>query len=118
MRMKILTPSQFLHKQLTSAKTGENYSLSAVLSTALESKDFFIHHEILQAGKRASAPHTHDDTDEIVFILKGEATIYEGEQSVKATAGAVACFHAGTSDLHYVANESSADVEMMVVSRN
>ena len=115
--MKLISPPQFLHKQLTSAKTGENYSLSAVLSTALESKDFFIHHEILQPGRRASAPHTHADTEEIVIVIKGEATIYEGGTSVKGGPGALACFHAGGSNLHYVANESGSDIEMMVISK-
>lgn len=112
--MKILRHNEFPHRQMSSTRTGESYGLSADLSV---SKDLFVRHEILPPGARASAPHAHDRTDELVFVLEGQASIHEGQSTARAYAGDCVCFEAGSQELHYVANESPEEVVLLVVSR-
>ncbi len=115
--MKILRRSEYRHEQLSSSKTGELYSLSAILSKSLGSKDFFIHHEILSPGRDASAAHAHLESDEYVLVLKGQAIVHFGEKSIRVDAGDSICFAAGSTKLHRISNESSVDVELLVITK-
>lgn len=115
--MRVVKRSDMVHRQLCSKETGESYALSMVLSEALASKDFFLRHEVLAPGKRASAPHFHEKTDELILMLSGQAMLYEGAQKALLKAGDCANFAAGGSQRHYLANESNESAEYFAVSR-
>ena len=57
--MKIINLNKILHRELISSKTGEIYSKSAVLTDFFDFHDMFVHHEILQSGRRSALPHYH-----------------------------------------------------------
>src|SRR4051812_21227998 len=64
------------HQELRSGRTGEAYSLSAVLTEDLGFKDIFVHHEIIPPGRRASGTHFHSRREELVFVLEGRVTAW------------------------------------------
>jgi uncharacterized cupin superfamily protein len=68
-----------MHRQLKSQKTGEEYSLSSVVSDALQAQDIFLSHEIIRPNSRLSAPHFHITTDEIINVLEGTITAVESD---------------------------------------
>jgi uncharacterized cupin superfamily protein len=115
--MKFVARSEIMHQQLKSLKTGEEYSLSAVISEGLGSKDLFIHHEILSPGHRTSAPHFHLENEEFVYVLAGEAIVVEGERRLAARAGDSILFERGNKTKHCILNESTDNVELLVVTR-
>ena len=115
--MKIVKRSQLKHERLVSETTGEQYSFSAVLSNALQSEDFFIHHEIVPPGARASSPHCHLRTEEMVLVLEGKASVYEGDTREEIEAGDCALLHANSTSLHFVANETDSKIELIVITK-
>lgn len=115
--MKALKSHLLQHQQLKSSNTNELYSLSAVLSTALETKDFFIHHDIVKPNSRTSAPHLHEETDEIVYVIKGQLVATEGPSEVVLMTGDSVCFSAGSNLLHCLENRSNADAEVLVINK-
>lgn len=116
-RMKVLRQTDFEYRQLRSAKTGEEFSRSSVLSSVLGAKDFFIHHEILSPGRRASSPHVHMQTDEFIYVLKGQPTLIEGTEELTLGPGDCGIFSAGSPQLHVLENRSHEDAEVLVVSK-
>lgn len=115
--MKTVRRKDQKYEQLSSAKTGEDFSRSAVLSAALESKDFFIHQEVLAPGRRASAPHFHKQTDEFLYVLAGHPVIVEGGEELELAPGDCALFSAGSGLPHFIENRSAEIVELLVVGR-
>jgi len=89
--MNSLSREDFIHEQLKS-KSGDNYSLSSVLSERLQSDDFFIHHEIIEPTYCSSAPHRHTGTDKIVIVLKGNVVAYEGCKKKRLSEGGYSLF--------------------------
>ncbi len=69
--MRMQKSLERIHRQLKSQKTGEEYSLSSVVSDALQAEDIFLSHEIIRPNSRSSAPHFHIATDEIIYVLEG-----------------------------------------------
>lgn len=115
--MKVLKGHNLQHQQLKSSKTNESYSLSAVLSSALETKDFFIHHDVIKPGSRTSAPHYHEQTDEFVYVIKGQLFAIEGATECELTAGDSICFSANSKLLHHMENRSNSEAEILVINR-
>ena len=116
--MEFLKRSDYIHRQLSSKKSGEKFSLSAVISEALKVNDLFIHHEILAPGHRASGPHFHRVVDEVVFVIRGACTVAEGDRRTLAETGDCVSFAAGSGLLHLVENNSAEEVELLVISKN
>ncbi len=104
------------HRQLQSARTGELYSQSASISELIGLKDVFVHHEIIAPGRRASAPHTHSEQEEMVFVLEGHPTAHLGDQAVQLVPGGFIGFAPGAVDAHYVENQSEGEVRILVIS--
>ena len=109
--MKVQRSAEKAFRQLSSAKTGERYSLSAVLFEA----GLFVHHEILEPGKRSSAPHRHAQAAEVVYILKGEITAIEGSERIYLQAGDSACFEPSDKQLHWIENHGADTAELLVI---
>lgn len=116
--MKIVSRKQFNHTQLSSQKTGEEYSLSEVVSQLLGSKQLFIHHDIMEPGRRSSGPHRHSLIEEVVYVVKGTATVVEGKNEVVASEGSVILFDPKDQETHFLVNHSDQNVETTTFSIN
>ncbi|WP_413570526.1 cupin domain-containing protein [Bdellovibrio sp. HCB117] len=116
--MKIIKRAEFPHKQLSSHRTGEVFSRSVVLSELVGMKDIFVHHDVIAPGQRASSPHCHTEVEEFVFVIKGTATVHEGDQASFAGPGDCAVFFPQNENKHFVANDSNEDLEILVVSKS
>ncbi len=111
--MKVQRSAERRFRQLRSGKTGEQYSLSAVLSEATGS--LFVHQEILEPGRRSSAPHRHSQGEEMVYMLKGEAIAVEANEEILLKAGDTACFDPSLEQLHWIENRSPEPAEFLVI---
>jgi uncharacterized cupin superfamily protein len=69
----------------------------------------------LKPGAAAGVRHWHDNEDEFVFVLEGEATLVEDGGETRLGPGEAAAFKAGVPDGHSMVNKSNADVAMLVV---
>lgn len=116
--MKLLRQSEHQHRELTSQKTGEAFSHSQVLTEGLQSKDFFITHEIIPAGRRSSGAHAHTETDEVIFVLSGHPTAVEGVEKIALSPGDSICFQAGAVDYHFIQNETNVDAHVLVIKKS
>jgi uncharacterized cupin superfamily protein len=115
--MKIERQSERQFNQLKSSRTGEEFSLSSILSESVEADGFFITQEIIKPHSRASSPHFHTDTDELVFVTRGNLVAYEGEEKTELSEGDICCFKAGSGRLHYIANESESEAQALVIKK-
>lgn len=73
----------------------------------------FIH--VLQPGTQSSLKHWHSDEDELVYVLEGEVTLFEGESESLLQPGDAATFKAGNPVGHTLRNSSSAPAKFLVV---
>lgn len=64
----------------------------------------------LAPGAVSALKHWHENEDEFVFIVEGEATLVEDETETRLAAGEAAGFKAGERIAHQIANRSDADV--------
>lgn len=114
--MKIVTKGQFNHSQLSSQKTGEVYSLSAVVSQLLGSKQLFIHHDIIAPGNKSSGSHRHTIIEEVVYVAKGTASVVVDQSEIVAPEGALILFDPKDKETHFVVNRTDKNVETMTFS--
>jgi uncharacterized cupin superfamily protein len=62
--------------------------------------------ETLQPGSRSSERHWHEESDEFLYMLSGEATVIEDDGAHPLRRGDAACWPAGASNAHQVVNRS------------
>ena len=112
--MPALTPDQFLIERYavthtTGAKTVEWISEAGGLT------QFGAFVETLQPGARSALKHWHSAEDEMVYVLDGEVTLVEGEQTTVLRRGDAATFRAGIAIGHCLENRSTAPTRCLVV---
>ena len=71
--------------------------------------------ETLQPGSRSSDRHWHEEEDEFLFVLSGEATVIEEDGAHVLRPGDAACWPARTANGHQVLNRSSAPCSYLIV---
>lgn len=64
----------------------------------------------LAPGAASALKHWHENEDEFVFVLEGEAILEEGDSEVEIRAGEAAAFKAGVATGHRLVNRSDKDV--------
>jgi uncharacterized cupin superfamily protein len=106
------------HSELQSKNTGEKFSFSLIMSDCFGFKDVFIHHDILLPGRRSSSPHAHSHREELIYVVKGCPTAIFKDEKYRLTEGDFFGFPPGEDNCHYVVNESSEQVELLVVASN
>lgn len=116
--MKIFEKNQLRHQQLKNQKSGELYSLSQVISDFFGSTQIFLAHDIIVPGHRASSAHRHSSIEEVVYITKGELSIFCGEQKMTAREGSFIFFDPNEMELHYLLNETESHAETLTFSIN
>jgi uncharacterized cupin superfamily protein len=111
---KKITIADLNHEELRSARTGEAYSLSALLTLGLE--DLFVHHEILPPGRRSSGRHAHTRREELIVVLDGRVRAWCGDAEVVLNPGDVMGFPPGRANAHYVENAGDGDASVLVIA--
>ncbi len=64
----------------------------------------------LKPGAASALRHWHEQEDEFIFIIEGEAVLIENEGETILKAGEAAGFKAGVTNGHQLVNRSSRDV--------
>jgi uncharacterized cupin superfamily protein len=70
--------------------------------------------ETLQPGSRSSDRHWHEEEDEFLYVLSGEATVIEDDGAHLLRPGDAACWPAGTANAHQVVNRSGAPCTYLI----
>ncbi|WP_336973088.1 cupin domain-containing protein [Sphingobium aromaticiconvertens] len=79
--------------------------------------DFGASHVVLKPGASSSQRHWHEDEDELVVMLVGEAVLIEEDGRVKMRAGDMAAFPKGDPNGHQLVNESDGDCVFLAIGR-
>ncbi|MEJ7815869.1 MAG: cupin domain-containing protein, partial [Rubrobacter sp.] len=69
---------------------------------------FVAHVHTLRPGTRSSDRHWHEEQDEFLYVLSGEATVIEEDGPHLLRSGDAACWPAGAENAHHVVNRSGA----------
>src|SRR5215213_11012618 len=93
-------------------KYGPSESLH--LSDAGGLTEFGAHVQTLQPGSRSSDRHWHEQEDEFLYVLSGEATVVENDGAHTLHPGDAACRLAGTANAHQVVNRSGAPCTYLI----
>ncbi|WP_010162942.1 cupin domain-containing protein [Sphingomonas sp. PAMC 26617] len=72
-------------------------------------------HVVLAPGAWSSQRHWHEDEDEVVVMLAGEAVLVEDAGETVLRPGDVAAFAAGTRSGHHLQNRSDADCVFVAI---
>ena len=76
---------------------------------------FGAHLETLEPGSRSSNRHWHEEEDEFLYVLSGEATVVEDDGAHVLRPGDAACWPAGAENAHQVVNRSGAPCAYLIV---
>ncbi|MDQ3911398.1 MAG: cupin domain-containing protein [Actinomycetota bacterium] len=89
-------------------------SESVNLSEAGRLTQFVARLETLQPGSRSSDRHWHEEEDELLYMLSGEATVIEEDGPHLLHPGDAACWPAGTANAHQVVNQSGEPCSYLI----
>lgn len=73
-------------------------------------------HVLLEPGAYSSQRHWHDEEDELVVMLEGEAVLIEDEDETTVRPGDVLAFPAGVRNGHRLHNRSEAPCVFVAIS--
>jgi uncharacterized cupin superfamily protein len=73
-------------------------------------------HVTLRPGAWSSQRHWHQDEDELVIILSGEAVLVDDAGETVMRAGDIAAFPKGDRNGHHLQNRSDADCVFVAIS--
>ena len=72
-------------------------------------------HVVLKPGAWSSQRHWHDDEDEFLVMLSGEAVLVEDEGRTVLRPGDICAWPKGVANGHHLRNDSDADCSFVVV---
>jgi len=72
-------------------------------------------HVVLKPGAWSSQRHWHEDEDELVIMLSGEAVLVEDDGEVIVCAGDIIAFPSGVQNGHHLQNRSDADCVFVAI---
>lgn len=73
-------------------------------------------HVVLKPGAWSSQRHWHDDEDELLVMLSGEAVLIEDSGRTILRAGDICAWPKGNTNGHHLVNESGADCSFVAIS--
>jgi len=79
--------------------------------------DFGVSHVVLKPGAASSQRHWHEDEDEFVVMLSGQAVLVEDGGRMTMEAGDMAAFPKGEPNGHHLVNESDGDCTFLAFGR-
>ncbi len=115
--MKLLRREDLVYRQLFGNSTGEVYSQSSLVSERLGSAQLSIHQDVIAPGKRSSAPHRHTKSEEVVFVVKGTATVVCGSLKYELPEGSWVLFAPADEENHVIENRTSEGIVTITFSR-
>lgn len=101
-RASTIYPEQFAGKLAGRSKQA--------LGNAAGLDQFGVNLTRLAPGAVSALRHWHENEDEFVFVIEGEATLVEDGGETLLRAGDAAGFKAGIANGHQIANRSGSDV--------
>lgn len=113
--MKIINLSQLQHEEM-SGRGEQKYSHTALISNKLGLSEMFMHHNLLPPGRRASAPHFHKLSEELIIVLTGTVTLIIDAEEHALQAGDIVGIAVNNSRLHYLENRSSRIAKFLVIN--
>lgn len=113
--MNIINLADLIHEQLIN-KRGDKYSHTAIISNKLQLQQLFMHYDILEPGKSASAPHYHLHGEEIIIVFEGNPTLTLGTNAQTLKPGDIVGIPAGGPSLHCLRNNSQNIVKFLVIN--
>ena len=72
-------------------------------------------HVVLKPGAWSSQRHWHDDEDEMLIMIAGEAVLVEDNGRTVLRAGDICAWPKGTANGHHLVNESDADCVFVAI---
>ena len=91
--------------------------LSRKIGVATGLTDFGVTETVLEAGAWSSQRHWHEDEDEVVIMLEGEAVLVEDGGRTPMRAGEIAVFRKGISNGHHFINESGSVCRLLAIGK-
>lgn len=79
--------------------------------------DFGASHVTLKPGAASSQRHWHEDEDELVIMLAGEAVLIDDAGRTPLVPGDVAVFPKNDGNGHHIVNESAQDCVFVAIGR-
>ena len=76
---------------------------------------FGVSHVTLKPGAWSSQRHWHDDEDEFLVMISGEAVLVEDDGRTSLRPGDCAAWPKGSTNGHHLRNESESDCTFVVV---
>jgi len=87
------------------------------LSPVLGLTDFGASHVVLKPGAWSAQRHWHENEDELVVMIAGEATLCDDGGRTTLRAGDIAAFPKGDGNGHCLVNESDADCVFVAIGQ-
>lgn len=87
------------------------------LAPAAGLTDFGASYVRLQPGGLSSQRHWHEEEDELVVVIAGEAVLIEDEGEQVLRPGDCAVFPKGAANGHHLVNRSNADCVFLAIGR-
>ena len=91
--------------------------LSRKLGIALGFTDFGVTETTLEPGAWSSQRHWHEDEDELVIMVEGEAVLVEDDGETVLRAGDLASFRKGVSNGHHFVNRSDRICRLIAIGK-
>jgi uncharacterized cupin superfamily protein len=88
------------------------------LSPASGLTDFGVSHVVLKPGAWSAQRHWHEDEDEFLVMISGEAVLVDDNGRHPMRAGDCASFPKGEENGHCLINESTTDCVFVVVGKS
>ena len=76
---------------------------------------FGVNLSTLPPGGQSALRHWHEQEDEFVYVISGQAVLIDDEGEHSMGPGDAACFPAGDPNGHHIVNRSDADVVILEV---
>lgn len=87
------------------------------LAPATGLSDFGASHVTLKPGAWSAQRHWHEDEDELVVMLAGEAVLVDNSGETVMRSGDIAAFSKGDGNGHCLRNDSNADCVFVAIGR-
>ena len=85
------------------------------LAPAAGLEDFGVSHVVLQPGGISSQRHWHDEVDEFLVVVAGEAFLVENDGETLLRAGDCAAWPKGVANGHHLVNRNDKDCVFIAV---
>ena len=98
------------------ARTGELLGLASFLSDHFGLKRLRVQHETLPPGYRASSPHAHTTSEELIYIIEGHPDVWIDGNLYPLRPGDSVAFVPGTGIAHTLINNADHNARLLSIA--